>query len=197
VGRPQRRPAQELAVSPEQLENIIAARRSSLLIDAVRPVDKDIIERLIAAAQWAPNHKRVWPLRVSVIQGESRLALGNAIADVMEHNNEESMKVIKTRTKYARTPVTIVVACSIGATTSETEENKYSVAAGIQNLLLLAHSFGLGALWGSPAKGANSAITHFCGLSDTDHVMGLVYVGWPTQTVAAPERPAPVVTWLD
>jgi nitroreductase len=184
-------------VSPEQLENIIAARRSSLLLDAQRPVDRDIIERLMIAAQWAPNHKRVWPLRISVVQGESQHALGNAIADVMEHNNEEAFKVAKTRTKYMRSPVTLVIAAAEGATASETEENKYSVAAGIQNLLLLAHSFGLGALWGSPSKGTNAAVTRFCGLDDTDHVMGLVYLGWPTQEVASPERPAPVVTWLD
>ncbi len=184
-------------MSPEQLENIIAARRSSLLLDAQRPVDRDIIERLITAAQWAPNHKRVWPLRISVVQGESRLALGNTIADVMESNNEESFKVAKTRTKYMRSPVTLVIAAAEGATALETEENKYSVAAGIQNLLLLAHSFGLGALWGSPSKGTNAAVTRFCGLDDTDHVMGLVYLGWPTQEVASPERPAPVVTWLD
>jgi nitroreductase len=184
-------------VSPEQLENIIAARRSSLLLDAQRPVDRDIIERLITAAQWAPNHKRVWPLRISVVQGESRLALGNTIADLMESNNEEAFKVAKTRTKYTRSPVALVVAAAEGVTASETEENKYAVAAGIQNLLLLAHTFGLGALWGSPAKGTNEAVTKFCGLDATDHVLGLVYVGWPTQTVATPERPAPVVTWLD
>jgi nitroreductase len=184
-------------VSPEQLENIIAARRSSLLLDAQRLVDRGSIERLITAAQWAPNHKRVWPLRISVVQGESRLALGNTIADVMESNNEESFKVAKTRTKYMRSPVTLVIAAAEGATALETEENKYSVAAGIQNLLLLAHSFGLGALWGSPSKGTNAAVTRFCGLDDTDHVMGLVYLGWPTQEVASLERPAPVVTWLD
>jgi nitroreductase len=197
MGRPQRRFTQELTVTPEHLENIIATRRSSLLIDAARPIDRDIIERLITAAQWAPNHKRVWPLRASVIQGESRHALGNAIADVMEHNNEEAFKVTKTRTKYTRSPVTLVVAAAEGASASETEENKYAVAAGIQNLLLLAHSFGLSALWGSPSKGTNAAVTRFCGLDDNDHVMGLIYLGWPTQTVATPERPTPVVTWLD
>lgn len=197
MGRPQRRLTQELVVSPEHLENIIAARRSSLLIDATRPIDRDIIERLMTAAQWAPNHKRVWPLRASVIQGESRLGLGNTIADVMESNNEESFKVTKTRTKYMRSSVTLVMAAAEGATASETEENKYSVAAGIQNLLLLSHSFGLSALWGSPAKGTNAAVTTFCGLDTTDHVMGLIYLGWPTQVVATPERPAPIVTWLD
>jgi nitroreductase len=95
-----------------------------------------------------------------------------------------------------RSPVVIVVAAAIGHSDNETEENKYAVAAGVQNMLLMAESFGLAALWGSPAKGANSAITSFCSMEHTDHVMGIVYLGWPTQSVAAPERPTNQVTYL-
>jgi nitroreductase len=184
-------------MSPEELENIIATRRSSLLIDSSRPVETNIIERLVTAAQWAPNHKRVWPLRIAVVRGESRGALGNAIADVMASNHEDDMKVTKTRTKYMRTPVSLVVASANGASPNETEENKYAVAAGTQNMLLLAHTFGLGALWGSPARGANTAIAHLCNFDVSDTVIGIIYVGWPTQSVTTPERPAPIVTWLD
>jgi nitroreductase len=88
-----------------------------------------------------------------------------------------------------RSPIVIVVASAEGSTTNETEENKYAVAAGAQNMLLMAESFGLAALWGSPAKGANDAITALCSMDHTDHVMGIIYLGWPTQSVTAPRRP--------
>ncbi len=45
-------------MTPDELETLIAARRSSMLIDAARQVDSAIIDRIVAAAQWAPNHKR-------------------------------------------------------------------------------------------------------------------------------------------
>jgi nitroreductase len=106
------------------------------------------------------------------------------------------MKVTKTRGKFMRSPVIIVVAAAEGATQNETEENKYAVAAGVQNMLLMAESFGLAALWGSPAKGANNAITTLSSMELTDHVMGIVYLGWPTQSVAAPLRPNINITRL-
>jgi len=183
-------------MTPDELETLIAARRSNLLIDASREVDSVIVDRIVKAAQWAPNHKRTWPLRVAVISGDSRRLLGDTIADAMAIHGDDEMKVTKTRGKFMRSPIIIVVAAAEGATTNETEENKYAVAAGVQNMLLMAESFGLAALWGSPAKGANDAITALCSMDHTDHVMGIVYLGWPTQTIAAPQRPEIDVTRL-
>lgn len=183
-------------MSPDDLEALIAARRSSMLIDASRDIDPPTIDRIVAAAQWAPNHKRTWPLRVAVLTGSSRSTLGNTIADAMAMHGDDDAKVMKTRGKFMRSPVVLVVASSLGATDNETEENKYAVAAGIQNMLLMAHSFGLAALWGSPAKGANDAITRLCTMDSTDHVMGLIYLGYPTQEVPHVERPAPHISRL-
>ena len=166
------------------------------MIDASRSIDDAIIQRIISVAQWAPNHKRTWPLRIAVITGDSRSTLGNTIADAMAAQGDEAMKVTKTRGKFMRTPIVMVIAAAIGHSDNETEENKYAVAAGIQNMLLMAESFGLAALWGSPAKGANDAITTLCSMKLTDHVMGIVYLGWPTQSLAAPDRPNFEVTRL-
>jgi hypothetical protein len=63
-------------------------------------------------------------------------------------------------------------------------------------MLLMTESFGLAALWGSPAKSANNAITTLCSMEPTDHVMGIIYVGWPTQSVVAPQRPEIHITRL-
>ena len=183
-------------MTPDNLEALIAARRSSMLIDASREVDLEIVDRIVASAQWAPNHKRTWPLRVAVVTGDSRSTLGNAIADAMAVHGDDDMKVMKTRGKYMRAPVVIVVASAEGTTVNETEENKYAVAAGVQNMLLMSESFGLAALWGSPAKGANDAITTLCAMESTDHVIGIIYLGWPTQSVQPPERPMIQVNYL-
>jgi len=183
-------------MTPDELETLITARRSSLLIDASRAVDPQIVDRIINIAQWAPNHKRTWPLRVAVISGDSRRLLGDTIADAMAVHGDDEMKVAKTRGKFMRTPIVMVIAAAIGHSDNETEENKYAVAAGVQNMLLMTESFGLAALWGSPAKGANDAITALCAMEPTDHVMGIIYLGWPTQSVGTPERPTSQVTYL-
>jgi nitroreductase len=183
-------------MTPDNLEALITARRSSMLIDASLEVDPAIVDRIVRSAQWAPNHKRTWPLRVAVVTGTSRSTLGNVIADAMAVHGDDDMKVMKTRGKYMRAPVVIVVASAEGTTANETEENKYAVAAGVQNMLLMSETFGLAALWGSPAKGANDAITTACAMELTDHVMGIIYLGWPTQSVQPPDRPMIQVNYL-
>jgi nitroreductase len=183
-------------MTPDDLEALIASRRSSMLIDANREIDGAILDRIVMSAQWAPNHKRTWPLRVAIVTGDSRSTLGNTIADCMTMFGDDDAKVAKTRGKYMRSPVVLVVASAAGHSDNETEENKYAVAAGIQNMLLMAESYGLSTLWGSPAKGANDVITRLCNMDSTDHVMGLIYVGYPTQKAPLVERPAPRISRL-
>jgi len=197
VGRTQRRPAQELVVNPDDLASLIKRRRSNLFIDAKSVVSHGDITALADAAQWAPNHKRTWPLRICAVTGDSRLQLGHVIADAMEQRGDDAPKVEKTRTKYMRSPVVLVVAYAEGTSASETVENSYAVAAGVQNLLLTAEARGLAALWGSPAKGSNHAINQFCGFSTTDTVVGLIYVGRPTQSAPAVDRPTTHITFRD
>ena len=184
-------------MTPQDLAALIAGRRSSLLIDAAAAVAANDIDAMITAAQWAPNHKRTWPLRVCVVTGESRRALGETIADAMAQRGDDAAKVEKTRTKSTRSPVVLVVASAAGESETETLENTYAVAAGVQNMLLTAEARGLATLWGSPAKGSQHAITGFCGMDPTDAVIGLVYVGAPSRPAPDVERPAPVVTRRD
>ena len=115
----------------------------------------------------------------------------------METQGEESHKIEKTRTKYLRAPIVLVVASAAGKSELETEENKYAVAAGIQNMLLLIEALGLTALWSTPATGAQHTITSFCRFDTSDHVLGIIYLGWGTCDAVAHERPEPIVTWLD
>jgi nitroreductase len=181
----------------DELAALIAARRSNIFIDAESVVTDHQIHQLVNAAHSAPNHKRTWPLRIAVVRGDSRLALGAVIADAMATRGDDEAKVLKTRSKYLRAPVIFVVASALGESVSETEENKYAVAAGIQNLLLTAEAMGLAALWSSPAKDSNGVITQFCTFESTDHVIGLIYLGSPSKPAPAVERPAPHVTYLD
>ena len=184
-------------MNPDELAELIAARRSNIFIDAESIVSDAQIDQLFTAAQWAPNHKRTWPLRIAVVRGDSRRALGEAIADAMANRGDDEAKVLKTRTKYLRAPVILVVAAAVGESVNETEENKYAVAAGIQNSLLMAEAMGLSALWSSPAKGANDAITSFCNMDNTDHVLGLIYVGHANKEAPVATRPPVRVTFLD
>lgn len=184
-------------MGPDELERLIHRRTSGMTIDRERQVDRTIVERIINAAQAAPNHRKTRPLRVAVLLGGSRLAFGETVAAVMAARGEEDHKVEKARTKYGRAPVVLAVASAAGESDLETAENNYAVAAGIQNMLLMIESFGLTALWSSPVKGASEAMNRFCGFPEDATMIGLVYLGWGTRETPPRDRPAPAVTWLD
>jgi nitroreductase len=179
----------------DDLDQLVRSRRTSMLVDNDRPVPRDLIERLCGLAQWAPNHKRTWPWRFALVEGESRADLGNLIADAMAARDDPPEKVAKTRGKYLRTPATLVVGAAPGDSPLRTAENRDATAAGIQNLLLGATAAGLATYWGSCAKGANDAVAGWCGFDDGTHISALIYVGWPSSVVVAPDRPAPIITY--
>lgn len=184
-------------MKPNDLAALIRRRRSNLHIDPARVVSRDVLQELCDAVMWAPNHKRTWPARIAIMSGESRHALGNTIANVMAAQNENDVKVQKTRGKYLRAPHIVVIGVTRGDSDQRTRENQYAVAAGVQNMLLLAEAHGLAALWGSPADGANDAINKLCSFNDDVDVIGLVYVGHPSGEVEQPVRPATPLRWFD
>ena len=183
-------------MTPDDLSALIRSRRSSLLIDAEREVPRDLVDQLVELVTWAPNHKRTWPWRLAVLTGETRRTLGESIATVMAAQGDDAPKVEKTRTKYLRAPVIIVVGTAPGDSELQTEENRDAVAAGIQNLLLGATAMGLGSFWSSCPKGANDDVARHCGWESGTHVTAIIYLGWPTRTLPDRERPAPAITYF-
>jgi nitroreductase len=175
------------------LSDLVRRRRTSMLVDKQRPVPHQIICDLCELAQWAPNHKRTWPWRFAIADGEARARLGEVIADAMQMHGDPPEKVEKTRTKYLRTPVTLVVGSAPGDSPLRTAENRDAVAAAIEIMLLAATAQGLASYWGSCPKGANDAVVELCEFEPGTHISALIYLGWATSTVESPGRPAPIV----
>ncbi len=167
-----------------------------MLVDRERAVPLDVVTQLCELAQWAPNHKRTWPWRFALLDGDARARLGDSIADAMDAQGDPPEKVAKARTKYLRTPATLVVGSAPGDSPLRTAENRDAVAAGVQNLLLGATALGLATYWGSCPKGANDVVAELCGFEPDTHVSAIIYLGWATSTVEPPDRPPVEVTHL-
>ncbi len=184
------------AITLSGLGDLIRARRTAMFVDRERPVPHELVSELCELAQWAPNHKRTWPWRFALLEGEARARLGEAIADVMAALGDPEPKVLKTRTKYLRTPALLVLGTVPGDSPLRTAENRDAGAAGMQNLLLAATAAGLASYWGSVAKGANDVVAELCGFAPGTHIVGMVYLGWPVDTAEVPQRPPAEVTFL-
>jgi len=191
-------PAPGIAQLPalDDLAALIRSRRTNMQVDRERPVPHDLVAELCDLAQWAPNHKRTWPWRFAMFEGAARARLGEVIADAMAAQGDHEQKVAKTRTKYLRTPATLVLGAASGDSPLRSAENRDAGAAGMQNVLLAATAAGLATYWGSCAKGANDVVAELCGFEPGTFVVGLVYLGWPTDTAEVPARPAADVHFL-
>lgn len=177
-------------------EQVIRSRRTSLLVDPERAVDPDLIARVIDSATWAPNHKRTWPWRFTVISGDARSTLGNALAEAAAGTGADPAKVAKLRVKYRRSPVVVLVWVAVAGDEVRRREDRDATAAAVQTLLLAATARGLGSYWASIADALVPAARRVAGVDDGHDLVGLVYLGWPTGTVVAPDRPAAAVTRL-
>lgn len=178
------------------LEGIARERRSNLQVDRDRPVPADLLDRLVAVAATAPNHRRTHPWRFRVFTGAARADLGEALAADLADWGDPEAKIDKARGKYLRAPVVVLVASRAGTSPTMTEENRDAVSAAIQNLLLGATAAGLASYWSTGAAVGSPRIAALAGLDDTDRMVGLVYLGWPTGDPSPIDRPAPEVLVL-
>ncbi len=111
----------------DDFRTLVIARRTQLMMDLEREVDMDLINKLCDVAAWAPNHQLTWPWLFGVFTGDARGALGDATAEAMQRHGDTEMKVTKTRTKYLRAPVIVVVGTLQGESELQTEENRDAV----------------------------------------------------------------------
>lgn len=187
---------------------VMEAIRTRRSIGKVKPdaVEKEKIERIIEAGIWAPNHHRTEPWKFFVLTGEGRRPLGRTLAaiakeDMADPDAEASREKLKrTEQKPFRAPVVITV-----AVTPETQDEKVvrteefgAVNAAIQNMLLAAHSIGLGTIWRTGKPAYHPKMKACFGLEEKDEVLGFLYLGYPAADPAPPEKRAveEVTEWI-
>ena len=174
----------------DEFSNLARARRTSMIVDQERDVPPETVAELCELATWAPNHKKTWPWRFAMFTGDGRARLGDLMAREMERTDfGDEIKRAKTRTKFLRTPVTLVVGCAPHENETLHDENRDAVSAGIQNLLLGATALGLASFWSTPALTQPAAVLELCDFHPDDRLVGMIYLGWSVQACPAPERP--------
>jgi nitroreductase len=184
-----------VVITFDDYARLVRARRTSMMVDRSKAVPLDTIERLCEIAQWAPNHKRTWPLRFAHCTGEGRARLGDAfVEDMIATSTGDAAKREKTKTKYLRAPSIVVVGCAPPVSMNLVADDRDAVAAGIQTLLLGATALGLASFWSTAPVATPHAVNALCGFEAGVRIVGVVYLGWPVDEVDTPNRPPARVT---
>ena len=181
--------------------NIIEAIRTRRSIAQLRDdeVPRELIEQLLEAATWAPNHKRTEPWRFAVFSGAARERLAQAFRANyrLDHPDATPADLAGPGEKSAKrvlgAPVTIVVWSEAGRSEVETLENFAATAIAVEHILLVAHALGLGTCWrtGEAAYTApRNAIKELVGASPESQLVAFLPLGYPADA-GKPGRRAP------
>lgn len=174
----------------DSLAELIRSRRTNMFVDTSRQVPAELVQQLCELAQWAPNHKRTWPARFALFTGAGRARLGEAFAaDMLDRDFGDAAKRTKTLTKYLRTPATLVVGCASDPKPSTHDENRDSVAAGIQNMMLGATALGLATYWSTAPLIDSPRALELCGFPSDARIINVMYLGWAVDSPEVPQRP--------
>ena len=169
------------------------------------PVPKQLIEEILHAATFAPNHFRTEPWRFIVLEGDARNRLGSLFEDItklelQDTTTEESQKKLKkVKGNPLRAPIIIAVAVEPQIRENVVVQEEYAaVHSAIQNMLLAAHSFGLGTIWRTGPLCYHEKVKEFFGLSDKGALLGFIYIGYPDMEVKKVKKASykDVTTWL-
>lgn len=176
---------------------IMAALRARHSIGRVKPdpLPRRLVERVIEAATWAPNHHRTEPWRFVVVAGQARAALAEIMVASLagrlagEEDERAAALLEKERNKPLRAPVLVAVAALPTDDGHAVEvEEVAAVAAAVQNMLLAAEALGLGAIWRTGEPAYDPAVKDFLRLPEDARLLAFVYLGYPEH---APTRERP------
>jgi len=169
-----------------------------------RPVPKELISEVLEAAGWAPSAHNAQPWRFIVLvdpQVKRRLAeaMANAwAADMARDLVSFEPETVRLRVERFATAPTLVLAClSMEGMAKFPDRERQrcerdlamqSLAAALQNLLLAAHSLGLGACWFSAPAFCKETVRGILGIPDEVEPEALIAIGYPAEEPPAPPK---------
>jgi nitroreductase len=169
------------------------------------PVPRDVLERILEAATWAPSGKNIQNWRFFVLQGSYRdeylkyaQKTWDAVRPILEKQLKPSLYQFTERFFYTLGDAPILMfAYSKPNPLENNQTSMGSVYMAVQNLLLAAEAEGLGTCaMGSPLE-VKDEVDTFLGVKGTDlELICGITVGYPDHSPPAAPRQPDRVTWL-
>lgn len=180
-----RRNISPMRYSVSELSDVIRDRRSIQPKDlGAREVQRDILERLVQNAVWAPNHGMTQPWRFTVFSGEGRKRLSAFLGAEYTRLTPPEKFLPKKFENHVQRPLQASAIIALGVARDPHHkisalEEQFAMACAVQNMYLTCTAYGLGGFWSTGAASTGDGIRTFLGLGPEDSCLGLLYVGYP------------------
>lgn len=144
-----------------------------------KPIDKSTLLKVLELANWAPTHRKTEPWRFKVVQGESKLKLGNFVIEQMQVTNSDlsDFKIRKTLQKFEVSSAILAICMQRDPKESLPEwEEVVATAMAVQNIWLACTAEQIGAYWSSPK--VIDQFHKFFNFEEGEKCLGLFYMGY-------------------
>jgi len=163
----------------EQLKAILRQRKSTFPKSYTQqPVSPQVIEDIVQAAHLTPNHKRTRPWRFKVFRNEEKEQLALEMARIYKASTPPERFLQKKYDdiilKINASAAIITVSTAFNVLVPEWEEIA-ATSMGVQNMYLMATTYGLGCYWSTPAYAAQ--LHSYLELGEDERCLGLFYIG--------------------
>jgi nitroreductase len=139
------------------------------------------LDRLIQTAGRAPDHGRMKPWRVTVVNGAKREAFATAVAEARRARlpNMTDDQIVSERDKIRRSPSIVVIGCAVKKDNPKVPEIEQvvAVAAAVENMFLAAHAMGFGVMWKTGPAAYDDRVKAAVGLAPEDHIVAILHLG--------------------
>ncbi|MCB0429893.1 MAG: nitroreductase [Flavobacteriales bacterium] len=158
-----------------------------------RKVHREIVEKLLDVARWAPTHGMTQPWRFIVFEGDGVKRLSGVQAQTYERLNEGS-RFVKAKWEQLRDRplrATVVIAICMQRQPEEKIpeiEEVEAVACAVQNIMLMATAYGIGSYWSSGGLTYTEEMKAFLELGERDRCLGFLYLGYPNEAWPESQR---------
>ena len=182
--------------------DLLLTRRSLVASKLTDPgPDSEELKLILRCATRVPDHGKLSPWRIKIVQGNARRALGKVWRDIFQRSHPEASaeRLEFECNRPCRAPLMLIVSTKIESQRIPAWEQILSGAAVCQNVLIAATSLGYHAQWLSEWPNYDSDAKEAAGLSIDDHFLGFIYIGTANEIPIERERPHldEIISWYD
>lgn len=157
--------------------------------------DSAQLAKLLEAAVRVPDHGKLAPWRLLLLQGEDKNRFGERLAKLHADIAPQTppMKLEKERERFRAAPLVVAVIARIEENHPKVPPQEQLLSAGCvaYNLLLGAQSLGYGAQWLTGWSCYEPQAAALLGLARNENLIAYLHVGTAAEAIPDRERPSP------
>lgn len=145
------------------------------------------LEEAFQAALSAPDHHRLKPTRFVIIPDDQREAFGELLSKALIDLGEtEQVQIDRVKNHPFRAPLLVLALTEFRLHPKVPAfEQTLSTGAAVQNFLLSLQVQGFSTIWRSGAVIESNVFKQSLGLSNSDLISGIIYIGTATKAIPA------------